>query len=361
MLSNENILSKTITFLRLPLIVAVVYIHTSLHEFIIGSTASTIRSQFPIYNIFHHIITDEIARLAVPLFFFISGFLFFYKSDFSISIYKKKLKSRFHSLLIPYIFWNALVLLLLFLTHMFFPSMTSGKAQPFAHFSILDFISAFWSFQDGMPVCFQFWFIRDLMVVVLFTPLVYIALKTGKVASLLFLAVLWLFGIWFHITGISISAFFFFSFGAYFSIMHTNFAVALQKLRLPAVTIYFIIISLSTWLWLKEDPSHPVFHNLGIIAGSIAVIAWTAYGIKTGILHANIFFAEPSFFIYAYHAMPLIFVGKLWVKFFAPLNEFSILIGYLTIPVIIVIAGIGIYYVLKRYLPTFTNIITGGR
>ena len=43
-------------------------------------------------------------------------FLFFYHSDFSLETYGQKLKKRVRTLLIPYIFWNVVVFLLILLS-----------------------------------------------------------------------------------------------------------------------------------------------------------------------------------------------------------------------------------------------------
>lgn len=104
--NNSSLLSDTITYLRFPLIVCVVMLHT----FILGESQFGIVhvpvGKFPVFDVFDHVIKADIGEMAVPLFFFISGFLFFYKTDFNLSIYRLKLKRRFHSLFIPYLFWN---------------------------------------------------------------------------------------------------------------------------------------------------------------------------------------------------------------------------------------------------------------
>ena len=69
MLSNNDILSKTIMFLRFPLIVAVVFIHTNLTDIMINGTLLVDEGQFPIHDLFRHVVTNELARIAVPLFF----------------------------------------------------------------------------------------------------------------------------------------------------------------------------------------------------------------------------------------------------------------------------------------------------
>lgn len=72
MQSSDQLLSTIISFLRFPLCVAIVYIHSLVLEFMGGNPES-----YPLTSFATHIISVNIAGVAVPLFFFISGFLFF--------------------------------------------------------------------------------------------------------------------------------------------------------------------------------------------------------------------------------------------------------------------------------------------
>ena len=122
MLSTDDLLSKTIQFLRLPLIVGVVFIHTLNDSY----------GQFPVYDWTRYLVNDELAHIAVPLFFFMSGFLFFYRTDFSFATYKQKLIKRVHSLLIPYLLWNAEMLVVGFIHPSFVPTDWSSWGQHLA-------------------------------------------------------------------------------------------------------------------------------------------------------------------------------------------------------------------------------------
>jgi fucose 4-O-acetylase-like acetyltransferase len=54
-------------------------------------------------NLFSYVL----GGIAVPLFFFISGFLFFLNiENFNLQSYGNKLQTRGKTLLIPYLFWN---------------------------------------------------------------------------------------------------------------------------------------------------------------------------------------------------------------------------------------------------------------
>lgn len=74
---EEDIQSRTIRFLRFPLIVAVVLIHTRLDHVVVNGHLLTETARFPVFALCQHIVSTEIARIAVPLFYFMSGYLFF--------------------------------------------------------------------------------------------------------------------------------------------------------------------------------------------------------------------------------------------------------------------------------------------
>lgn len=360
MLSNNELLSKTITFLRLPLIVGVVFIHTNLSDVNIGGKLFVSEDQFPFHDILRHLLSEELARIAVPLFFFMSGFLFFKSADFSYSTYKNKLGKRIRTLLIPYLFWNIVVLFLFFLTQTFLSSMTSGANKLITDYTLSDWLGVFWNHRENMPICYQFWFIRDLMVVVLCSPLVYWLVRHLKAVGIISLGILWCFGLWFSIAGFSSAAFFFFSFGAWFAINQRNFVIDFKPLRLSFTFFYISMVIADMILWEKKIEGFHFLHNIGIVIGLITVVTWSAYGLQKGKLKCSVLLASSSFFIYAYHGMFIALFVKFWVKSIQP-TELTMILGYLIIPFIITGLGIGIYILMLKFFPKLTSLITGGR
>ena len=96
-MSHSDLQSDTIHFLRFPLIVGVVFIHAHLSSDFVNITAS----DYPVFYVVNEFVSNILVRVSVPLFFFFSGFLFYYKTDFNGITYAKKVKSRIQSLLIP--------------------------------------------------------------------------------------------------------------------------------------------------------------------------------------------------------------------------------------------------------------------
>ena len=180
-ISGEELQSKVISFLRFPLCAAVVLIHININT----ENCST----HPLYDSVHYLFAQILARVAVPLFFMFSGFLFFYKSEkLHFSDYKGKLTKRIRTLLIPYLFWNFTIILYYLLGRMLGLGSEYGSG-----FGFIDWLKPFWNNYpvetngEGIasyPICVPFWYIRDLMVTVLLSPIIYYLLSDQEVSIL---------------------------------------------------------------------------------------------------------------------------------------------------------------------------------
>ena len=99
MFSKQNadeLQSRVIAFLRFPLIVGVVFIHNYRPSIIVGNEVMGSETHMPTYSFIGQLFSQYIGWISVPLFFFFSGFLFFYKADYSLQtyIYKKSIYNR---------------------------------------------------------------------------------------------------------------------------------------------------------------------------------------------------------------------------------------------------------------------------
>lgn len=356
--SDEFVLSQTIDFIRFPLSVAVVLLHCGYESYSGFEDVLTI-SDYPIFSLLYSF-TRLLIRIAVPLFFFISGFLFFYKTtDYSFGIYWEKLKKRTHSLLIPYIIWNSFILIGYLITQTYFSTPSSGSIDDIRNYGIVDFLRVYWDGASGnAPINTALWFIRDLMVLCCFSPLIYFLVKRLNIYYLGILFILWMTDMWFHTVGFSIVSVFFFSAGAYFGIYKKNFIVLLCPNNWRYYLISYLAISCMC-LYLRNIDGGGCA-NIAILMGILCILAICAYFIKKGVWKPNTFLAESSFFIYCYH-LSLAFLRKYIVRFLHPDSDFAWIGVYLLFPTIIVLLGLAILYLLKRYCPRIVAVITGGR
>lgn len=210
--------SKSITLLKGLSILLVIFIHADFRKYLPSSINSGL------FDLWMQIITRILVENAVPIFFFLSGFLFFKWLPFFFKkryTFKNKLKSRFRTLFIPYIFWTLWgffipfsLQIILGLEHYF----TGTKLKYIADFTVIDYIRMFWDIRDGLPILSTLWFLRDLIIMILLTPLISYLIKLFKHWLILFIGIIYLFYP-FHNSGISSTGLFFFISGAYFSII----------------------------------------------------------------------------------------------------------------------------------------------
>ena len=342
-LCNSTI-SKVITNLRFPLMLGVVLIHNVLIEPAEAAREGMLLVAFVIEFLSHQFVAP-----CVPLFFFISGYLFFLKfgDRFHAIDYRTQLKKRVRTLLIPYIFWNLVVLGYFALLHKFVPSLINPEFNNVYQFSTMEWIRSFWDFPGGQPICYQFWFLRDLMLAVIISPIIFMAMKYGRWYLMVLLVALYvgkstLFPYQMMLT--------FFSLGASFAIHRYDFVAVATKCVIPSA-ILFGILAITTSL-------NPEWGGRGliIVTGSIVFI-WIASRLR--LINSNL--AESGFFIYAFHGFPILLLSKVLVSVLHPNNTIAWLGCYIGCFVAIVFLSLILYIGLKRFFPKFTAIITGGR
>ena len=93
---NKKI-SKKICFLQALLSVLIVILHS------MNTTYSGLKTTATL-GIVEFFVTT-LAQVAVPIFFFLSAFLFYWNCH-SITVLRRKQKSRVYTLVLPYLFWN---------------------------------------------------------------------------------------------------------------------------------------------------------------------------------------------------------------------------------------------------------------
>ena len=169
-------LSQKIKVLSLALIILVLYIHSNFHDYsheILGMRFN---------HILQNVISVGLGRCAVPLFYMISGYLFFLNTENRISVVFNKMKKRIRTLLIPYI-----------IACLFFPLFywvmelipIAGKYINGDGISILFresfseiLLTLFYRGNNtSVPLAFHLWFLRDLIVIVAISPLLYFVKK----------------------------------------------------------------------------------------------------------------------------------------------------------------------------------------
>lgn len=355
MKSKTNI--EFIKWLRFPLIVSIVFTHTDISVNVINNVCTFNAEQFSFFNGFYRLIAKQIGQSAVPLFFLISGFLFFYQKEFTLETYKNKLKNRIHTLLIPYIFWNIATFGLLFIAQCILGSLLSGSRENIADCNIVDFLKIFWANDlRPTPICTQLWFMRDLILLVLCSPIYYYLIRKFKkyflFASLaIFLAAF----VTTPIPGFSAEGIFYFTLGAYCSIFKINMIEKLKTYNKTLIISYLLLLTLGFF----SDDVH--LFRLMVMNGAAAILLLAFYFTEIKKTKIPKTLTASTFFIYVFHMIPLGLIKKSLLAFHTPQNNLDMMAIYLFCALLTITTSIIINKIMKLILPRFTAIICGGR
>ncbi|MDR1129508.1 MAG: acyltransferase [Prevotellaceae bacterium] len=354
--SSQTIQSQVIDFMRFPMIIGVLFIHNSTSTVQIPGAEFGTEAFMPVFYYSSKLFSQVLGRIAVPLFFFMSGFLFFLNMEkFNKDSYKNKLQSRVETLLIPYLFWN-------FVTIAFYFVMTSiPYTASFVNgeVDIKHIFSYLWVTENGPPLAYQFWFIRDLMIAVVLTPIIYLCIKYGKIYSIIILGILWYCGLWIKISGLC-TCLFFFTFGAYLGMNKRNLLEDFGKIQKLSFIFFppIAIIDLLT----KQYDFNIYIQKVDIIVGIIFCFNLVGWLIGKGKVRPVPFLSSAAFFVYAVHdPFFMIPIRKISYMLLRPATDFACTCLYFLNVISVALLTLGFYYILKLFLPKFTAIITGGR
>ena len=168
--------SRKITLLQFWGIVAVVYTH-AYNGYPRPLEPHNTYNPVNFVIAFEYFLAGGALRFAVPMFFTMSGFLFFVhkkydKPDFNFG---KRIRSRIKSILLPYLLWDIVAYLCVVLILLLIPK--SQTLWPWFNFRVSPSTYAFpqilYTIRDTLitPVPYQLWYLRDLFLLVLQTPL----------------------------------------------------------------------------------------------------------------------------------------------------------------------------------------------
>lgn len=346
--------------LRFPLIVGVVFIHAyetwvEMAGQIVGATAAQSNADF-----LRNAISQGIARLSVPMLFLISGYLFFREGEFTISNYFQKVRARLHTLLFPFIFWNVSVLIIIGLlqaipaTALFF----SGRNAPIADYSFYDFVSAVFGIGRA-PIAHQFWFVRDLLILLLLAPLFAALLRVSPWPMLTVFLACWHLDMW-PLDAPSAEATLFITIG-YFLALNRRDLFSLDQYGPAASIVYTVMLTIDALLY-GTDFGRTV-HSLSVPFGIVALLYLSGKVVDSmpKLSAVLVSLSSASFFVFAAHDPLLTAARKFAFRLIEPESEATLLLLYFILPMIVIIGILHLHHALQILAPRFTAVITGGR
>ncbi len=366
-LSSKD-LSQSMSFARISLVVGLVFLHY-------GSYPNSEVSPFHGLDIGHHQVATAINSFVlfcffsvVPVLSMMSGWLFFaFDPSTATTALRQRVGRRFTSLYVPLVFWNALFLAILFALYSFAPThpLISELNIDFSTAGLRQYVNAVFAVSKH-PVGFQFWFVRDLFVTALVSPILWVALTRAPLLGALVLGLSWIadFNLWiFFRTDV---AFFFFLGG----IIRTR-GIALQIGRDATITLgiaYLVLMVLRTLAPYVTDGAGPTAEALLDVAtrGSRVVGALACWGVFQRVAVTDFGgrvarFGSFAFFLHAVH-YPFLGEAKIVLWRFLPAETDAWMLAHYAVSVDVTVAfGVGCGYALARYWPAAFALMNGGR
>jgi surface polysaccharide O-acyltransferase-like enzyme len=139
-----------------------------------------------VFDLVYFALSRMVGLSSVSLLSVVSGY--FIVSSLAKAGTHRLFVSKVKTLVVPLVAWNLLMLALLALY-----GLMRGKWQDMPDFTTLGMADALFAL-TGWPLDVPLWFLRDLFVCCLFSPLLYVALKRVPVATILLLIAYTLFG-----------------------------------------------------------------------------------------------------------------------------------------------------------------------
>lgn len=356
-------ISQIISFSRISLIVGLVFLHYDRYPNLTLSPFNGMNTEaFQLATFINSFVLFFFFSV-VPLLSMVSGWLFF---SFETNVRQAcftRIGRRFKSLYLPLVLWNLLYLALLWLLftvdaqHPLLSEMnlTFGEASP------LDYINAVFGLTDH-PIGFQFWFVRDLFVSILVSPLLWLMLRYIPWISALALGLVWLsdFDLWiFFRTDVV----FFFFLGGLLRMRKESLTVNIST-ALALLGLYVILVAARTFApYFVEgtpfalDLATRAMRLIGVVAcwGVFQYVAVSRWG---GIIARYGGFA---FFLHALH-YPLLAAIKIELWALVPAETDTWMLVHYAVSVIVTVAiGIAAGLALNRFAPNSFAFLNGGR
>ena len=365
----SRFLSQKIRFYTFVCIVLLLFVHGyNLRETYL-TPFSTVKESLTFTAFFEYLISNGLLRFRIPLLFMISGYIYALQDS---KPYWERARKRATTLLIPFLLWSAFGLLLTFLLQ------RSAYTYQFVQAAQLDQLGDNRVYEQvgigGVifrwllaPISFQLWFIIALFIYNMLYPGIRWMIVRYPWIWIGFTAFLWL--SYFNFMYVGGQGLFFFSVGVY--IQKANFNIERKPRWMSTYICFLVYVSSSvikTFMAFELDPeamstfiSLHVLHSITILSGILAIWYGADVVVKWCLQQPwFLWLSGFSFFIYGFHAPMISFMSR-WL--FSILDGFQYyrLATYFLTPLLVVLICIGVGLVLRKTLPSFYRLLTGGR
>jgi succinoglycan biosynthesis protein ExoH len=361
-------ISRTISLARIVLIVGLVFLHyLKFPNSTVWPYTGLDVNQHSVATYVNSVIFFFFLS-AVPLLSMISGWLFFsFENKDPMQTVFARIRNRFTSVYLPLVFWNAVAMAWLYAIYKInahYPLLAEINVN-FSAAGLKEYINGIFAL-TSRPIAFQFWFVRDLFITALISPVLLLVSRRAPWLGAAVLGTAWFWG-WSMVIFLRPDVPFFFYLGALVRMNKLPVTITL-KVAITVAIAFLVIVCLRALAPLAVDFSDNIMPTwvrintslmriLGVIAcwGMLQHMAQTSRGIQMGK------YAGLAFFLYATH-WPLIAFIKIWLWPLMPVeNDFWMLVHSFASVSLTVMTSLGIGILLNRYAPSVFALMNGGR
>lgn len=383
-------ISKTISVLWLPLAILVVFIHgkMSLVDWDIDTVDYAHLCNADYYSFIVLAFSSIISAIAVPLFFFFSGYLFFcnfQKWDFYI--WRKKLHSRVHTILIPYILWILFSYVTIAIGGVVTHHGLNNLIDIWNNHGLMSFVytsKQLYGYDwfgkpsyKAFPMVVPLWFLRDLIVMFILTPCLHFTMKSNKwgIPLLILLGFLYVSDLFPFLPFLSISAIFMFSLGCWMALQEIDWVKLCNRYHLltdfASVILFFVLLAVG-----KNSYVGSCFRPWFILFFSMSCVAITSHTVnkQSYFLRTIENFCIASFFIYVFHCTALkcvtFTINRLLNMFniqnymtveYANEHFFFCISLYFVKIAVAVAFSISLFFLVEKHFPCLSRLMCGGK
>lgn len=337
---SENIVRKKITLMSFACSLLVVWIHTyNLNTY--GITDLSVGFDKVVYFVENY--WNRLTGIAVPLFFFISGFLFF--RTYTPKRTLQKYRSRLQSIVIPYVLWCTIYYLFFAILSnvSFLQKFTSASNE--VGFSLIH-----WLRWLGPDKYYTLWFLQNLIVYIILCPILYFVLKNRKLPLGTILMCFLLANVYFRWIPF-MGGFVEYALGGWLAMNYKDVVMYKNKYLTMIGWIYLAAQFITGFRWFD------------LVGQALFVIAaWFAMDSLELVNNEKEFpwWMKMTFFTYVAHDIFLEAFQKM-VFLYGNQNALWALGSYMILPVIVYVLLVGIAKIMQTICPTIWKVLVGKR
>ena len=300
-----------------------------------------------------------LARAAAPTLSTISGYLLF--RGFTYKRYPRTIQRKFGTVLLPAVLWGSITACLVFV------GQATGILQP----KTFDLVGGDWRVwtdavfgTDKGPIDLPLYFLYDLFVCFLITPLLFVMLQRRPWSGLLLLAVMWLSGLdeYLLVRGDILFGFYV---GGLLAVRRVNLALSRRSAFL-LIGVFLLACSAVAAFAMRIPPERlETDFNLAIdmvrVLGPVAMWAYATLVVNTrwGRMLTN--FGGAAFFIFCFHGPILQVSGQLYFRWLGTMATEVYPLFYLVVPILVLASAPFTIAALRQASPPLLAVLSGGR